>query len=202
MSEVAAKIRQRKRANKPARTLQEQLLQVFIEHVERWVYWKRPRRQKNGEGLPLTTWLGAARSNLDSKILAICADRVRQPRISYRGANAELARRIARRFSLTWQQLYVVEQILGKRYRGTPEYFPMYMHWLGYVNDDWVGENLAERNLAPTPWNAIWDACMVLKISPRDLPLGAVIDPRTTNIILMMQLNDTLQRMPKKRKKE
>ena len=170
-------------------SLQEQLFGIFRDHISDALPPRKTRSKRvNGQGVPLMAWMAGASKGASSRICSVTNGSARFPYTHWGYGTSDLAERIGRRYGVTWVQQALITERVFMHYRGRANEFRR--HLMGTVLDE---KPLYEM----TTWcslSAIREACAKLKITPGQLPLRALIDGRVTNIILLMQLNETLKR--------
>lgn len=178
----------KQRANKRPKTAAAFLSEVIGEHIHGALPGSHRRHMRNGARLPLSAWMSGAPRNCHSKIFAVKNDEARYPYASAgEGANA-LARRISERYDVTLLQHSLIKYHVISRYRGREPDCPCTR--LGTVNGPI--ELSFERGLLAVQALAL--VCKDHRISVIDLPLRALIDKRVTDLLLLLQLKETIER--------
>lgn len=172
-----------------AAAIQKDLQSVIKEWMQVKLPENKRRNKRNGNGAPLSAWMIGAKDGCKSKIYEVCELRVRYP-YQHIGHGAKvLAKRIANKYQVSWVQHDLIEEYVYARYRGRKtEYFrPSQTGPLDNVLNPNGNSSYELVDLVQT-------ACKKLKIHPRDIPLGALIDARFTNALLMHELILTTRR--------
>jgi len=124
----------------------------------------------------------------NSKIVEVCEGRAKFPYKQWGHASKALAQRIANKYQTTWIQHALITSYVFTQYRGRVS---------GFLNTGGPSpfqDELSKSNTSPKVLNTLEDACEKLKIHLYDIPLGALIDARMTNILLMIELISTAER--------
>lgn len=163
-------------------------LEDFIrEHFELELKTNRRRILRNGDNVPLSAWMAGAQKTAKSKIDAVKNEQSRYPyRLPGDGARV-LAWAIAHRYDVTKVQLSLIEQYVLQRYRGRYDDYP---NEAGLVNQP----DGIDAGKTLSPMQALEAICKALGRSTQELPLRALIDPKVTNALLLLQLKETIER--------
>ena len=174
------------RANQQ-KTVAQQLKELIKQHIDRALPEHAHRATKKGNDMPLIAWMRGAPKHSASKINAVCEGLAVYPYSSVGGGAKHLARDIAERYDVTWVQLELIETYVFRRYRGIER--QMAPTWAGTVK----GQELVYHNTFLAR-NVLDQICEELKTSTRQLPLRALIDEQVTQMLLLLQLKETIER--------
>lgn len=169
------------------KTVAQQLKDLIKQHMDGALPKRAMSDAKKGDRMPLVAWMAGAPKFSASKIKAVCEGFARYP-YSTPGAGAKaLARAIAERYDVTWVQLELIETYVLQRYRGRERLIAP--TWAGTVK----GQELVFHNTLVSR-NVLDQICKELKTRPRELPLRALIDEQVTQMLLLLQLKETIER--------
>lgn len=170
--------------------LDKQLLEIVRQGFKDALPSAKNRWRRNGNGLPLTSWMKGAPAKCESKIIAVDECKARYP-YTQTGAGAKVvAERIAKRFKTTWIQHSLIEDHVLKFYRGANSSF------YSYRQSEYIDE-FGPDNTSHVTSDAFWMVCGKLRKQPHDLPLRVLIDARVTNLLLLMELTERTKRARK-----
>lgn len=174
------------RANQQ-KTVAQQLKELIKQHIDRALPEHAHRATKKGNGMPLIAWMRGAPKHSASKINAVCEGIARYPYGSVGDGAIVLAKAIAERYDVTWVQLELIETYVLRRYRGKQR--NRFRTWAGTVKE----QELAFHNTF-LDRNVLDQICKELKTSTHQLPLRALIDEQVTQMLLLLQLKETIER--------
>ena len=170
--------------------LETQLFQIvkqgFKDEIPRS---KKGHWEKNGLGIPLSARMMVLDECCESKIIALRNSRsLKHGYANFGDAASALAERIARRYKVTWMQHARIERLVFQKYRGKERPYRDYREgeYTDFINYE---------NTSFEVGRALTDACEKAKKSINNLPLRVLIDPRVTNILLLMYLNEQIYQL-------
>ena len=163
-------------------TLEGQLLQIVKQGFLSALPRSKTRGKRNGNDMPLTAWMRGAFDSHQSKILAVDAGQMKYPYHNIGGGARHLATRIANRYQVTWIQHYHIEEHVLRFYRGHESDFT--------YKQSFYSADLQPKSTSEKTRYALFRVCDKLKKTTRELPLRVLIDPRVTNLLLLIELNE------------
>ena len=169
------------------KTVAQQLKELIKQHMDSALPERTMSNAQNGDHLPLVAWMAGAPKHSASKINAVCEGFARYPYSTPGGGAKALARAIAERYVVTWVQLELIEIHVLRRYRGSERM--MAPTWAGTVK----GQELAFHKTVLAK-KVVHQICEELRTHPRQLPLRALIDEQVTQMLLLLQLKETIER--------
>lgn len=185
--------------SKPGASIESQLTALLRFHIANELPFNVNRAKRAGARRPLTAFMAGASPKAPSKIFAVCEGVALYPYTSHGASSEILSDRIAARYGLTWVQLYLLrEHVLG-RYRGViSDHRQMRIaRCVGVFAKHSSGTVLATGD--STCIDMLRRACEKLGTWDGAVPLAFILDPRVTNLLLLIQLNAALTMKRNKR---
>ena len=159
--------------------IEKQLIAVNQWHIENELPRNKRRSKRNGAGNPLSAWMHGAKGQ-GSKIIQVTEGKARYPYKSNVEALRTLAERIAKRYQITWFQYDALMRYLCDRYAGRET------HFFSACNPGMYGSTKIVGNC-----NKLGQ---MHHTSLSHMPLRSIIDPNVTNLVLMIQFEETFKK--------
>lgn len=159
--------------------IEKQLIAVNQWHIENELPRNKRRSKRNGACNPLSAWMHGAKGQ-GSKIIQVTEGKAYYPYKSNVDALRTLAGRIAKRYQITWFQYDALMRYLCDRYAGRETHFFFAGKQGIYGGTKIVGDcdKLVEMYYT----------------SLSHMPLRSIIDPNVTNLVLMIQFEETFKK--------
>lgn len=173
---------------KSPETTAVQLQKILKEHIRCALKHNTNRGCRNGNRLPLSSWMKGAPAHSPSKIKAVSDGEARYPYRQIGHGALNLAAAIARRYDVTWVQRELIEIHVFARYRGN---CPARLHPPAEMANDSTSDAYFHKSRLGR--NVIDQICSNLKTTRSQLPLRALIDQRVTNMLLLLELKEAIE---------
>jgi hypothetical protein len=162
--------------------IEKQLKAVLLSHKKEALPASKNRWQRNGNGIPLVTWLHCANRMNGSAINAVLAGSARSRFTTFGASSMYLIDKIAKRYKITHAQYDELSSYVSARYRGRVGSQRAYMPEFIASPPDQNGSRMRVFDWFKNQLNAV---------TPIP-PLRALIDPQVTDLILMYELQDAI----------
>lgn len=167
-------------------TLDGQLAVVLRMHFANEIPANKKRERRNGDFMPLSSWMRGAKHGATSKIKSVTDGTARYPYRTNKASSEVLMDRIAKRHQITMVQTSLLAGYINRRYPGQIDLSGMSVA-IGMFGESRWGEAPSRSAI-----NSIEFACQKIKKPIHLIPLRAILDPNITNILLLMQLNEVI----------
>lgn len=181
-----------------AHQIARQIEQILVEHAKQCLL----PRQRSGS-FPLCVWLDSVRWPLNgSRVQALANGAVVDLRKrTMIGVCEELSLRVAKRYQLTFVQQQWLARLMHRQWFGTRSRYERYEVPYGVAGYPiYLDRIVGTRTLFHTAdLDSICASAMSAGYDDRLPPVRAILDPRITNLVLLMQLEDFISHTPRSR---